>query len=62
MIDSIGEPIWSALGEFLRPGGRMVSYGRTAGSVVSLEIARFFHAQWTLPRHSQRQPGGVRLP
>ena len=24
------------LGEFLRPGGRMVSYGRTAGSVVSL--------------------------
>ena len=48
VIDSIGEPIWSALGEFLRPGGRMVSYGRTAGSVVSLEIARVFHAQWTL--------------
>jgi zinc-binding alcohol dehydrogenase/oxidoreductase len=47
VIDSIGEPIWSALGEFLRPGGRLVSYGRTAGSVVSLEIARFFHAQWT---------------
>ena len=25
----------------------MVSYGRTAGSVVSLDIAKFFHAQWT---------------
>jgi NADPH:quinone reductase-like Zn-dependent oxidoreductase len=25
----------------------MVSYGRTAGSVVSVEIAKFFHAQWT---------------
>jgi zinc-binding alcohol dehydrogenase/oxidoreductase len=47
VIDSIGEPIWSALGALLRPGGRMVSYGRTAGSVVSLEIAKFFHAQWT---------------
>jgi zinc-binding alcohol dehydrogenase/oxidoreductase len=47
VIDSIGEPVWTALGEFLRPGGRFVSYGRTAGSVVSLEIARFFHAQWT---------------
>jgi len=47
VIDSIGEPIWAALGEFLRPGGRLVSYGRTAGSVVPLEIAKFFHAQWT---------------
>jgi zinc-binding alcohol dehydrogenase/oxidoreductase len=47
VIDSIGEPIWSVLGEVLRPGGRLVSYGRTAGSVVSLEIAKFFHAQWT---------------
>jgi zinc-binding alcohol dehydrogenase/oxidoreductase len=47
VIDSIGEPIWAALGEFLRPGGRLVSYGRTAGSVVPLEIATFFHAQWT---------------
>jgi len=24
-----------------------IRYGRTAGSVVSLEIAKFFHAQWT---------------
>jgi zinc-binding alcohol dehydrogenase/oxidoreductase len=47
VIDSIGEPTWAALGEFLRPGGRLVSYGRTAGSVVPLEIAKFFHAQWT---------------
>jgi zinc-binding alcohol dehydrogenase/oxidoreductase len=47
VIDSIGEPIWAVLGEMLRPGGRLVSYGRTAGSVVSLEIAKFFHAQWT---------------
>jgi zinc-binding alcohol dehydrogenase/oxidoreductase len=47
VIDSIGEPIWSVLGTLLRPGGRMVSYGRTAGSVVSLDIAKFFHAQWT---------------
>lgn len=47
VIDSIGEPIWASLGEFLRPGGRLVSYGRTAGSVVPVEIARFFHAQWT---------------
>jgi zinc-binding alcohol dehydrogenase/oxidoreductase len=48
VIDSIGEPIWAALSEFLRPGGRLVSYGRTAGSVVPLEIAKFFHAQWTV--------------
>ena len=47
MIDSVGEPTWAALGEFLRPGGRLVSYGRTAGSVVPMDIAKFFHAQWT---------------
>lgn len=47
VIDSIGEPTWAALSVFLRPGGRLVSYGRTAGSIVPMEIAKFFHAQWT---------------
>jgi NADPH:quinone reductase-like Zn-dependent oxidoreductase len=47
VIDSIGDPTWVALSEFLRPGGRLVSYGRTAGSITALEIAKFFHAQWT---------------
>jgi NADPH:quinone reductase-like Zn-dependent oxidoreductase len=47
VIDSIGEPTWSVLGTVLRPGGRLVSYGRTGGTVVPLDIAKFFHAQWT---------------
>ncbi len=47
VIDSIGEPTWSVLGKFLRPGGRMVNYGRTGGSIVSMDIGKFFHAQWT---------------
>lgn len=47
VIDSIGEPTWSVLGKFLRPGGRLVNYGRTGGSIVSMDIGKFFHAQWT---------------
>jgi NADPH:quinone reductase-like Zn-dependent oxidoreductase len=47
VIDSVGEPTWMAANEFLRPGGRFVSYGRTAGSTVQFDIGRFFHAQWT---------------
>jgi zinc-binding alcohol dehydrogenase/oxidoreductase len=47
VIDSVGAPTWEILGKCLRPGGRLVSYGRTGGSSVSVDIGRFFHAQWT---------------
>jgi NADPH:quinone reductase-like Zn-dependent oxidoreductase len=47
VIDSAGVPTWEALGSVLRPGGRLVSYGRTAGSTVTMDIGKFFHAQWT---------------
>ena len=57
VIDRIGEPVWTALGEFLRPGGRLVSYGRTAGSIVPLDIGKFFHAQWTFLGTANGSPG-----
>jgi zinc-binding alcohol dehydrogenase/oxidoreductase len=57
VIDSIGAPIWAELSRVLRPGGRLVSYGRTAGSTVTVDIGKFFHAQWTFLGTANGSPG-----
>ena len=57
VIDSIGTPVWSVLGGVLRPGGRLVSYGRTVGSTVTVDIGKFFHAQWTFLGTANGGPG-----
>ncbi len=60
VIDSIGEPIWSALGALLRPGGRMVSYGRTARLRSFTRDRQVLPCAVDVPRNGQRQSGRVR--
>jgi NADPH:quinone reductase-like Zn-dependent oxidoreductase len=47
IVDSAGAPIWQSLNGLLRHGGRLVSFGRTAGGTAEVNIGSFFHAQWS---------------
>ena len=47
IVDSAGAPIWQSLNGMLRHGGRLVSFGRTAGGTAEVNIGSFFHAQWS---------------
>lgn len=48
VVDSVGEPTWRRSTKALRPGGRLVTCGATAGSQVELDLRRLFWFQWSL--------------
>ena len=60
IVDSAGAPIWQSLNGLLRHGGRLVSFGRTAGGTRRGQhrqlLPRPVDASW----HGQRQPARVR--
>jgi NADPH:quinone reductase-like Zn-dependent oxidoreductase len=48
VVDSVGAPSWSRSLKALRPGGRLVTCGATAGPQVELDLRRLFWFQWSL--------------
>ncbi|MQS14771.1 zinc-binding dehydrogenase [Streptomyces kaniharaensis] len=48
VFDSVAGPTWSATLQSLRPGGRVVLAGTTAGDVVTFDLSDFFYNQWAL--------------
>ena len=48
VVDSIGEPTWPMTQRAIRPGGRMVTCGATAGAHLDLDVRRLFWFQWSL--------------
>lgn len=45
VVENVGEPTWEGSVRALAPGGRLVTYGATAGPVVTLDIRRVFWRQ-----------------
>lgn len=48
VVDSVGAPTWQRSLKALRPGGRLVTCGATAGPEVALDLRRLFWFQWSL--------------
>lgn len=48
VVDSVGSPTWPMSLRCLRPGGRLVTCGATAGRHVEIDIRRLFWFQWSL--------------
>jgi NADPH:quinone reductase-like Zn-dependent oxidoreductase len=48
VVDSVGSPTWSRSLMAIRPGGRLVCCGATAGHDVALDLRRLFWFQWSL--------------
>ncbi len=48
VVDSVGTPTWSQSLRAIRPGGRLVCCGATAGHDVALDLRRLFWFQWSL--------------
>ncbi|HEU0192695.1 MAG TPA: zinc-binding dehydrogenase [Gaiellales bacterium] len=48
VIDSAGAPAWNGALRCLRRGGTLVSFGRTAGERVELDIPQVYFGQWNL--------------
>jgi NADPH:quinone reductase-like Zn-dependent oxidoreductase len=48
VVDTVGAATWPRSLRALRPGGRLVTCGATAGPMVELDIRRLFWFQWTL--------------
>jgi zinc-binding alcohol dehydrogenase/oxidoreductase len=45
IVDSAGGPVWAGAFRALRPGGRLVTFGDTAGETATVEIAQLFLRQ-----------------
>lgn len=48
VVDSVGAPTWARSLKAMRPGGRLVTCGATAGPHVELDLRRLFWFQWSL--------------
>jgi NADPH:quinone reductase-like Zn-dependent oxidoreductase len=48
VVDSVGGSVWPHSLRALRPGGRLVTCGATAGPMVELDLRRLFWFQWSL--------------
>jgi zinc-binding alcohol dehydrogenase/oxidoreductase len=48
VVDSAGAPAWPGALDCLRRGGTLVSFGRTGGVDVALELPRLFYGQWNV--------------
>jgi NADPH:quinone reductase-like Zn-dependent oxidoreductase len=48
IVDSVGAPLWPVLLRALAPGGRLVTYGATAGPEASVDLRHVFWKQLSL--------------
>lgn len=48
VVDSVGEPVWDDLIKSLRPGGRLVTYGATAGPKALTDLRHVFWKQLSI--------------
>jgi NADPH:quinone reductase-like Zn-dependent oxidoreductase len=48
VVDSIGAATWPRSLKAIRPGGRLVTCGATAGPMVEIDVRRLFWFQWSL--------------
>jgi NADPH:quinone reductase-like Zn-dependent oxidoreductase len=48
VVDSVGGAVWEEAFRVLRPGGRLVTFGDTAGETGSLSIATLFFGQYRI--------------
>ena len=48
VVDSVGQATFSKSLDALNPGGRLVTYGTTSGSLTELDIRKLYHKQLTL--------------
>jgi NADPH:quinone reductase-like Zn-dependent oxidoreductase len=48
VVDSVGQPTWTASLKALRPGGRVVTCGATGGRHAEVDLRRLFWFQWSL--------------
>lgn len=55
-IDSVGARAWPGIFECLKPGGRLVSFGRTSGEDGRVDIARLFFGYWRIQGTTMGSP------
>lgn len=60
VIDSVGRPTWERSLKAVRPGGRVVTCGATAGPEVELDLRRLFWFQWSLLGSTMGTPAEFR--
>ena len=55
-VDSVGASSWPGIFDCLRPGGRLVSFGRTGGEDGRVDIARLYFAYWRIQGTTMGSP------
>jgi NADPH:quinone reductase-like Zn-dependent oxidoreductase len=60
ILDSVGAPLWSTLIRALAPGGRLVTYGTTAGSEGQTELRHVFWKQLSIMGTTMGSPAEFR--
>jgi zinc-binding alcohol dehydrogenase/oxidoreductase len=55
-VDSVGSVAWPGIFECLRPGGRLVNFGRTSGEDGRVHIARLFFSYWRIQGTTMGSP------
>jgi NADPH:quinone reductase-like Zn-dependent oxidoreductase len=60
VVDSVGEAIWDSMMRCLAVGGRLVSYGATAGPVATLDLRHVFWKQLTVMGSTMGTPAEYR--
>jgi zinc-binding alcohol dehydrogenase/oxidoreductase len=55
-VDSVGAVAWPGILDCLRPGGRLVSFGRTSGEDGRVDIARLFFSYWRIQGTTMGSP------
>jgi NADPH:quinone reductase-like Zn-dependent oxidoreductase len=55
-VDSVGAVAWPGIFESLKPGGRLVSFGRTSGEDGRVDIARLFFGYWRIQGTTMGSP------
>jgi zinc-binding alcohol dehydrogenase/oxidoreductase len=55
-IDSFGGPAWSGIFDCLKPGGRLVSFGRTGDDDGHVDIDRLFFGYWRIQGTTMGSP------
>jgi zinc-binding alcohol dehydrogenase/oxidoreductase len=56
IIDSAGGPTWDGAWSCLRPGGRLVCFGRTTGQDPVIPLPRVYFGQWTISGTTMGSP------
>ena len=55
-VDSVGAEAWPGIFECLKPGGMLVSFGRTTGADGHIDIGRLFFTYWRIQGTTMGSP------